>query len=58
MKSIFQLVTTNLKNAREQKNPKQFPSVAKLNEGDTIMITNHIAKPFEPKYILILELLR
>ena len=30
MKSIFKLVSVNLKNARVQKDPKHFPSVTKL----------------------------
>ena len=51
MKSIFQLVATNLKNARSHKDPEQFPDITRLQEGDTIMVRNHTAKPFEPKYI-------
>ena len=51
MKSIFQLVATNLKNAREHRDSEQFPNVTKLQEGDTVMIINHTPKPFEPKYI-------
>ena len=50
MKSIFQLVTTNLKNAREHRDPEQFPNITKLQEGDTV-IKNHTVKLFEPKYI-------
>ena len=51
MKSIFQLVTTNLKNARSHKDPEQFPNVTKLQEEDTVMVKNHTVKPFEPKYV-------
>ena len=51
MKSIFELVAVNLKNARTCKDPKHFPDVTKLNVDDTMMIKNHTAKPFEPKYI-------
>ena len=51
MKSIFELVTVNLKNARAQKDPKHFPKVTKLKIGDPVMVKNHTAKPFEPKYV-------
>ena len=51
MKSIFELVAVNLKNAGACKDPEQFPDVTKLNVGDTVMIKNHTAKPFKPKYI-------
>ena len=51
MKSIFQLVATNLKNAREHKDSEQFPNITKLQEGDTVMIKNYTAKSFEPKHI-------
>ena len=51
MKSIFQLVATNLKNARSHKDPDHFPNVTKLQEGDMVMIKNHTAKHFEPKYV-------
>ena len=44
-------MAVNLKNARACKDPKHFPDVTKLNVGDTVMIKNHTAKPFEPKYI-------
>ena len=49
MKSIFELVVVNLKNARAQKDPKHFPNVTKLKVGHMIMVRNHTAKPFEPK---------
>ena len=51
MKSMFELVTANLKKARTRKDPEHFPDVTQLQEGDTVMIKNHMAKPFEPKYI-------
>ena len=51
MKFIFQLVATNLKNAREHEDAEQFPNVTEHQEGDTVMIRNQTAKPFEPKYI-------
>ena len=51
MKSIFELVAVNLQNARARKDPEQFPEVTKLNVGNTMMVINHTAKPFEPKYI-------
>ena len=49
MKSIFELVTVNLKKDRAYKDPEQFLKVAKLCVGDMVMIKNHTAKPFEPK---------
>ena len=51
IKSIFELVAVNLKNARPRKDPKHLPKVAKLKIGDTVMVKNHTAKPFEPKYV-------
>ena len=51
MKSMFELVTQNLKKARARKDPEIFPDITKLQEGDTVMIKNHTAKPFEPRYI-------
>ena len=51
MKSMFELVTVNLKKARARKDSEHFPDVTQLQEGDTVMIKNHTAKPFEPKYV-------
>ena len=51
MKSMFELVTVNLKKARARKDPEHFPDVTQLQEGDTVMIKNHTAKAFEPKYV-------
>ena len=51
MKSMFELVAVNLKNARSQKDPRQFPNVTKLHVRDTVMVKNHKVKPFEPKYM-------
>ena len=51
MKSIFELVAVNLKNARARKDPKYFLDVTKLNVGDTVMVKNHTPKPSEPKYV-------
>ena len=31
--------------------PKHFPNVTKLKIGDTVMVKNHTAKPFKPKYV-------
>ena len=50
-RSIFMLVAVNLKNARARKDPKHFPKVTKLKIDDTVMVRNHTAKPFEPKYV-------
>ena len=51
MKSMFKLVAVNLENVRAWKDPKHFPNVTKLKIGDTVMVNNHTAKPFEPKYV-------
>ena len=48
IKSMFELVTANLKKARARKEPEHFPDVMQLQEGDTVMIKNHTAKAFEP----------
>ena len=36
MKSMFELVTENLRKARSRKDPEMFPDVTKLQEGDMI----------------------
>ena len=51
MTSMSELVVVNLKNTRAHKDLKHFPNVTKLRVGDTVMVKNHVAKPFEPKYI-------
>ena len=51
MKSMFELVVVNLKNAKPCKDPKHFPNITKLRVGDTVMVKNLTARPFEPKYI-------
>ena len=51
MKSIFEFVAVNLKNTTAQKDAKHFPKVTKLKIDDMVMVKNHTAKPFEPKYV-------
>ena len=51
MKSMFELVAVNLKNARAHKDLKHFLNITKLRVGDTVMVKNHTAKPFKSKYI-------
>ena len=50
LQNIYQLVTTNLKYARERKQPKtKVPN--KLKEGDLVLVRNHTTKSFEPWYV-------
>ena len=51
MKSMSELVAVNLKNVRALKDLKHFANIIKLRVGDTVMVKNHTAKPFKPKYI-------
>ena len=51
MKSMFEQVVVNLKNARVCKDLKNFPNITKLRVGNMVMVKNHTARPFEPKYI-------
>ena len=51
MKSMFELVVVNLKNARARKDLKHFPNITKFRVDDMVMVKNHTARPFEPKYI-------
>ena len=49
LQNIYQLVVTNLKIARE----KRYPSLAvdsKLREGDLVLIKDHVAKTFQPRF--------
>ena len=53
LKNIYQLVTQQLLNSRERyikKHHNQQPSVPQLQAGDLILIKNHTAKSFKPKY--------
>ena len=53
LKNIYQVVAQQLLNSRERyikKHHNQQPSVPQLQAGDLILIKNHTAKSFEPKY--------
>ena len=53
LKNIYQVVTQQLLNSRERyikKHDNQQPSESPLQAGDLILIKNHTAKSFEPKY--------
>ena len=53
LKNIHQVVTQQLLKSRERyikKHHNQQPTVPQLQAGDLILIKNHTAKSFEPKY--------
>ena len=53
LKNIYQVVAQQLLNSRERyikKHYNQQPSEPQLQAGDLILIKNHTAKSFEPKY--------
>ena len=52
LKNMFHIATENLRRARNRHDstlPKQLPH--HFTEGDTILIKNHTASPFDPKYV-------
>ena len=51
MKNMFEMAATNLKMARERRNPENDPRPSKLQPGDTVLVQNHTKGPFDPKYI-------
>ena len=51
LKSLYETVAKNLKAARRKRDPKNQDLPTLLKEGDTVMIKNHTAGPFDPKYI-------
>ena len=51
MKNMFDIATTNLKMARERRDPENDPKPINLQPGDTVLIQNHTKGPFDPKYI-------
>ena len=51
MKTMFEIATTNLKMAREKRDPKEEPKPIQLQPGDTVLVQNHTKGPFDPKYI-------
>ena len=49
LKNLYQLVVTNLKYAREKRQPKMYVE-PKLKEEDLVLIKDHTAKAFQPRY--------
>ena len=49
LQNIYQLVVTNLKIAHEKRQPSLIVD-SKLKEGDLVLIKNHIAKAFQPRF--------
>ena len=49
LQNIYQLVVTNLKMAREKKQPISLVD-SKLKEGDLVLIKDHTAKAFKPRF--------
>ena len=49
LQNIYQLVVTNLKLAREKRQPNLIVDT-KLWEGDLVLIKDHTAKTFQPKF--------
>ena len=49
LKNLYQLVVTNLKYARKKRQPKMHVE-PKLKEGDLVLIKDHTAKAFQPRY--------
>ena len=49
LKNTYQLVATNLKYAREKRQPKIYVE-SKLKEGDLVLIKDHTAKAFQPRF--------
>ena len=49
LQNIYQLVVTNLKIARKRRQPSSIVD-SKLKEGDLVLIKNHTAKAFQPRF--------
>ena len=49
LKNIYQLVVTNLKLAQEKRQPSVYLD-PKLKEGDLVLINDHMAKAFQPRF--------
>ena len=49
LQNIYQLVVTNLKTAREKRQPSTIIN-SKLKEGDLVLIKDHTAKAFKPRF--------
>ena len=51
MKNMFEIAATNLKIAREKRDPMKDPKPIQLQPGDTVLVQNHTKGPFDLKYI-------
>ena len=49
LKNMYQLVVTNLRYAREKRQPKTYIE-PKLKEGDLVLVKDHTAKLFQPRF--------
>ena len=49
LQNIYQLVVTNLKIAREKRQPNLIIE-SKLREGDLVLIKDHVARAFQPRF--------
>ena len=49
LQNIYQLVVTNFKIAHEKRQPSLIVD-SKLKEGDLVLIKNHTAKAFQPRF--------
>ena len=49
LKDMYQLVVTNMRYAREKRQPKTYVE-PKLKEGDLVLVKDHTAKPFQPRF--------
>ena len=49
LKNMYQLVVTNLKYAREKRQTRTYVE-SKLKEGDLVLVKDHTAKPFQPRF--------
>ena len=49
LQNIYQLIVTNLKTAREKRQPSLIVD-SKLREGDLVLVKDHMAKAFQPRF--------
>ena len=48
---MYEIAATNLKMAREKRDPPKDSKPIHLQPGDTVLVQNHTKGPFDPKYI-------
>ena len=51
IKNMFEIAATNLKLAWEREDPQDQPLSNKLQQGDTVLVQNHVRGPIDPKFI-------